>query len=125
MTTAAVRVVVADDNEAFRGAAADLVAATPGFQLVGAAETAEAAVAAAGREEPDLVLMDVRIPGLGGLEAARRIKAARDATIVVLVTAGHDASSDGSGAETVDKWSLSPSTLQRLWEARGGLTQPG
>jgi DNA-binding NarL/FixJ family response regulator len=126
MTVAAVRVVVADDSEAFRGAAADLVAATPGFQLVGAADSVDGAVAAVEREEPDLVLMDVRMPGLGGVEAARRIKAVRDATIVVLITAGHEASSDGAALETIDKWSLSPSTLQHLWEARGGgLTQQG
>lgn len=125
MTTSAVRVVVADDSEAFRGAAADLVAATPGFLLVGAADSAEGAVAAAERERPDLVLMDVRMPGLGGVEAARRIKAARDTTVVVLVSAGHEAPPDGAGPETVDKWSLSPSTLQRLWEARVCLTQQG
>lgn len=122
MTPAAVRVVVADDNAAFRGAAVDLVAATPGFELVEAAESAEDAVAAAARTEPDLVLMDVRMPGLGGVEAARRIRAQRAGTVVVLITAGGDAT---SGTETVDKWSLSPSTLRRLWESQGGLTRQG
>jgi DNA-binding NarL/FixJ family response regulator len=122
MTAATVRVVVADDSPAFRGAAADLVAATPGFELVEAAESAEAAVAAAARAHPDLVLMDVRMPGLGGVEAARRIRAAREGTVVVLITAGGDAP---PALEAVDKWSLSPSTLRRLWEAHGSLTREG
>lgn len=122
MTASTVRVVIADDNPAFRGAAVDLVAATPGFELVEEAESAEGAVAAAARTAPDLVLMDVRMPGLGGVEAARRIRAERERTVVVLITAGGEAP---SGTETVDKWSLSPSTLQRLWESHRGLTRGG
>jgi DNA-binding NarL/FixJ family response regulator len=122
MTPAAVRVVVADDNAVFRGAAVDLVAATPGFELVESAASAEGAVAAASRTAPDLVLMDVRMPGLGGIEAARRIRAEREGTVVVLITAGGDAP---HGTEAVDKWSLSPSTLRRLWESQGDLTREG
>lgn len=125
MTSTAVRVVVADDSAAFRGAAADVVEATQGFELVGAAGSAEEAVAAAARVEPDLVLMDVRMPGLGGAEAARRIVEARGSTVVVLITAGSDGSAVPAGPETIDKWSLSPSTLRQLWESRGGLTQQG
>ena len=126
MTSAAtVRVVVADDSAAFRGAAADVVGATPGFELVAAAGSAEEAVAAADKVHPDLVLMDVRMPGLGGVEAARRIKAARRSTLVVLITAGSDGSPGERSVETIDKWSLSPSTLHDLWESRGGLTRQG
>jgi two-component system, NarL family, invasion response regulator UvrY len=125
MTPGAVRVVVVDDSPAFRGAAADVVDATPGFELVGAAESAEGAVATAQRVRPDLVLMDVRMPGVGGVEAARQIRAARNSTVVVLITAGAAASSNVASLETIDKWSLSPSTLQRLWDLHGGLTQQG
>jgi len=125
VTPAVVRVVVVDDSPAFRGAAADVVDATPGFELVGAAESAEGAVATAERVRPDLVLMDVRMPGVGGVEAARLIRAARNSTVVVLITAGAAVSSDEASHEAIDKWSLSPSTLQRLWESHGGLTQRG
>jgi DNA-binding NarL/FixJ family response regulator len=125
VTPATVRVVVVDDSPAFRGAAADVVDATPGFELVGAAESAEGAVATAERVRPDLVLMDVRMPGVGGVEAARQIRAVRHSTVVVLFTAGTSASPHDASLETIDKWSLSPSTLKRLWESHGGLTQQG
>jgi DNA-binding NarL/FixJ family response regulator len=125
VTPATVRVVVVDDSPAFLGAAADVVEATPGFELVGAVKTAEGAVATAERVQPDLVLIDVRMPGVGGVEAARAIQAARRSTVVVLITAGAETSWSESSLEAIDKWSLSPSTLQRLWESRGGLTQQG
>lgn len=125
MTPATVRVVVVDDSAAFRAAAQDVVEATPGFELVGAAESVEGAVATAERVQPDLVLMDVRMPGVGGVEAARLIRETRQSTVVVLITASGEASSGGSSSEAVDKWSLSPSALQLLWESRGCLTQRG
>ena len=119
MSARAVRVLVADDSVAFRGAAADVVAATPGFELVDATESGERAVAIARTARPDLVLMDLRMPGLGGIEAARRIQAARRATMVVLITADGDrAAGDEPSLTTIDKWSLSPATLQTLWRDR-------
>ncbi len=69
-----VRVLVVDDSQVFRDAAAEVVAATPGFELVAEAESGEGAIAIAELLHPDLVLIDVRMPGLGGIESARRIR---------------------------------------------------
>jgi DNA-binding NarL/FixJ family response regulator len=73
-----VRVLIVDDQAAFRRAARSVVELTPGFVVVAEAETGEAAVEAARGHQPDLVLMDVHLPGIDGLEASRRILATSD-----------------------------------------------
>ena len=70
-----VRALIVDDQAAFRRAARSVVELTPGFVVVGEAQSGEAAVEAARAEHPDLVLMDVHLPGIDGLEASRRILA--------------------------------------------------
>ncbi|MBO0714606.1 MAG: response regulator transcription factor [Acidimicrobiales bacterium] len=82
----AVTVLVIDDQLPFRRAAAEMLAHLSGFQLVGEAATGEEGVELAGRLEPQMVLMDVRLPGIDGTEATRQILAARPDTIVVLVS---------------------------------------
>ena len=67
-----VRVLIVDDQEPFRLAARMVVDATDGFEMVGEAETGEASVEMARELRPDLVLMDVNLPGINGLfEGAR------------------------------------------------------
>jgi DNA-binding NarL/FixJ family response regulator len=68
-----VQVLIVDDQAAFRRAAARVLARLPDFELIGEAETGEASVEAARRLEPDLVLMDIHLPGIDGREATRRI----------------------------------------------------
>ena len=68
-----VRVLIVDDQEPFRQAARAVVELTDGFEVAGEAETGEDAVDRARELEPDLVLMDVNLPGIDGLEATRRI----------------------------------------------------
>ena len=72
---ATVRVLIVDDQAAFRRAARSVVELTPGFVVVGEAETGEASIGAARATRPDLILMDVHLPGIDGLEASRRILA--------------------------------------------------
>lgn len=115
-----VRVLTVDDQERFRAAARILVDATPGFYNVAEACTGEDGVAAALREDIDLVLMDVRLPGIDGIEATRRVRLARPRTEVVLIsaTAGElpaDASECGALA-VLAKDELRPSVLIDLWD---------
>jgi DNA-binding NarL/FixJ family response regulator len=81
-----VRVLVTDDQAPFRRAARTVVEATAGFELAGEASSGEEAVALAASLRPDLILMDVRMAGIGGIEAARRIAAAHPAARTVLVS---------------------------------------
>ncbi len=68
-----VRVLIVDDQKSFRRAARSVVELTPGFVVVGEAESGEASLDTARVVRPDLVLMDVRLPGMNGLEASRRM----------------------------------------------------
>ncbi|PZD94825.1 DNA-binding response regulator [Paenibacillus sambharensis] len=84
------RVLIADDHPDGREGMRDILSLDADFLLVGEAQTGEEAVEAAARLRPDLVLMDVRMPGIGGLEATQRIKQANPAVKVVMVTVSGD-----------------------------------
>src|SRR6187397_114108 len=84
--TRGVRVLTVDDQEVFRRVAHDVIVATEGFDVVGEAASGEEAVAAVAELNTDMVLLDVRMPGIGGIEAARLITSANPDTVVVLVT---------------------------------------
>ena len=66
-------VLIVDDQVAFRRAAARVLARLPDFEVIGESETGEASVEAARQLQPDLVLMDIHLPGINGPEATRRI----------------------------------------------------
>jgi two-component system, NarL family, invasion response regulator UvrY len=117
---AAIGVLTVDDDATFRAAVAAIVAATPGFDCVGEACSGEDATSLAPMLHPHLVLMDVRMPGIGGVEAARRIIGRGDAVAVVLMSSdprllSPDLVPDGT-AGTLRKESLSPTALRALWE---------
>jgi DNA-binding NarL/FixJ family response regulator len=124
-----VRLLVVDDQAAFRAVARDLVAATPGFAVAGEAESGEEAIEAAQSLRPDLVLMDVRMPGIGGRAAARVLIDRYPAMVVWLVTAEAPAVLSGllaaCGAEAlVDKRDFTPRLLRELWESAGRRSAP-
>jgi DNA-binding NarL/FixJ family response regulator len=83
------RIVIADDHALFRDGVASLVGAW-GHEVVGSAGTEEEAVAVAVAVAPDLVLMDVRMPGGSGLAATARIRSARPETAIVILTVSED-----------------------------------
>ncbi len=119
--TTFVRVLIVDDERFFRDVAHELVDATSGFEWVGAACSGEEGIDEADRLRPDLILMDVRMPGIGGIEAARRIRARGNPATVVCVSADEvlaDALPDDA-PDIVPKRRLSRALLSRLWEERG------
>jgi len=74
-----IKVVVADDQVLVRAGLAALLRAAPGLDVVGEAEDGEQALAIAAEQDPDVVLMDVRMPGMGGIAATEQLVAAREA----------------------------------------------
>jgi chemotaxis response regulator CheB len=84
--TSAVRVLAVDDHQAFREALEDLVAAAPDFVLVGQASSGEDAVRDVERLSPQLVVMDVAMPGMGGIAAARTILRRFSEVVILLIS---------------------------------------
>jgi DNA-binding NarL/FixJ family response regulator len=85
-----IRVVVADDHPLFRQGLRSLVTDSPETELVGVAADGEEAVAVTLAERPDVVVMDLRMPGLNGIDATRRIVAAAPDTRVLVLTMVED-----------------------------------
>jgi DNA-binding NarL/FixJ family response regulator len=119
-----VRVLTVDDQEMFRRVAEDVIAATPGFEAVGEAANGEEALAAVDRLAPQLVLCDVRMPGLDGIEVARRLAATHPETVVVLISIGERSDLPaalqlGDAVPLVRKQDFGPVLLRRLWREHG------
>jgi len=81
-----IRVLIADDHPLFRDGLAALLCSGQDTELAGAATTGPEAIELAGRVLPDVVMMDLRLPGLNGIEATRRIVAASPHVAVVVLT---------------------------------------
>jgi two-component system, NarL family, invasion response regulator UvrY len=120
---AAVRVLIVDDQALFRRAAAMVVRVTPGFEVVGEAESGEEAVELAAALEPALVLMDINMAGINGIEATRRITGRHPGILVVLLSTYQaedlpaDARSSGMAAY-VNKDEFGPQVLADVWGSR-------
>lgn len=84
------KILVADDHDLVRMGIVRMLSDIEGFAVVGEAKTGEEAITLARQNNPDVVLMDVKMPGIGGLEATRRILAACESTRVIAVTAMSD-----------------------------------
>jgi len=113
-----VRVLVVDDQEPFRRAMQAVVEATSGFTVVGTAASGEDSVEVARELQPELVLMDVNLPGIDGIEATRQILAEGNGTVVVLLSTydRDDVDLAGSGAsDYVPKGAFGPDRLIEAW----------
>ena len=116
-----VGVLVVDDQDPFRRAMSAVVDETEGFALVGVVATGEESVVAAAELVPDLVLMDVNLPGIDGIEAARQISSLTEAPVVVLLSTYDEDAFDlsGCGASAyISKSALSPARLLQVWSDR-------
>lgn len=114
-----VTVLLVDDQESFRSALRDLVDATKGFRLAGEATSGEAALEAADRLSPRMVIIDKRMPGMGGIEAVRRL-AARHPQIVTLLVSIESPDPEhargGAATAVARKQELSPAMLRHVWQ---------
>lgn len=118
-----VAVLIVDDQAPFRTVARTVVALAPGFRVIAEAETGEDAVRLAADHRPGLVLMDINLPGINGIEATELILRDRgDATVILLSTyTQQDVPADArtcGAAAYVHKEDMSPELLRSIWDGR-------
>ncbi len=117
----AATVLIVDDQPPFRAVARTVVSVTPGFDVLGEVESGEAAVVAASVTCPSVVLMDINLPGISGVEATRRILAEQPDVVVVLLSTYDerslpaDAATCGA-ARYVHKEDFGPAVLRGIWD---------
>jgi DNA-binding NarL/FixJ family response regulator len=117
-----VRVLIVDDQEPFRMAARMVVEITDGFEVVGEAETGEDSVRMAQELAPDLVLMDVNLPGINGLDATRQILTGASPVVVLLLSTYEEEeyaprAAECGAAAYIPKSSFGPDRLEAAWQA--------
>lgn len=129
-----IRVLTVDDHAPFRDAARAVISATTGFEALAEVGSAEDALDLLDRLRPDLVLLDVSLPGMDGLEACRRLTSAPGAPLVILISADDDpmlreSAHDYGAAGFVAKKELRPGVLRTLWNRyrnpAAAITPPG
>jgi DNA-binding NarL/FixJ family response regulator len=117
-----VRVLIVDDQEPFRMAARMVVDMTDGFEVVGEAETGESSVEMAHELDPDLVLMDVNLPGINGLEATRQILDGSHRVVILLLSTYEESeyaprAVECGAAAYIPKSAFGPDRLEEAWAA--------
>ena len=122
-TTRTVRVLTIDDQALFRRVARDVIDATPGFEPIGEASSGDEGLRAVDELGPDLVLLDVRMPGMNGIEVARRLAATHPELPVVLISIEEridvPSAAQLEAIPLVRKQELGPRLLKRLWDEYG------
>ena len=115
-----VRVLIVDDQPPFRLAARAVVESVDGFVVVDSVETAERAIERIDDLRPDLVLMDLNLPGMDGVQASRQLRDTHPGVVVVLLSS-YDAAEfadlidDCGAAAYVPKSSFGPDRLEAVW----------
>ncbi len=112
-------VLIVDDQRPFRSVARTVVNLVGGWRVAAEAETGEDAVAAAERVRPAVVLMDINLPGISGIEATRRIIASHPGTRVVLLStyATADLPPDATTCGSSSRITLSVGSVMIWWKA--------
>jgi DNA-binding NarL/FixJ family response regulator len=120
----AVRVLVVDDHESFRRVAAAVVEETAGFVVAGSVATGEESLVAAAAVEPDLVLMDINLPGMDGLEATRWLRSSAHPPVVILLSTYDEddfgRARDCGAAAYVAKSAFGTERLAAVWASASG-----
>lgn len=116
MTTTALRVLIVDDEPLARARLRALLSAQPGVEVLGEAGDGEAALAVCAESAPDLVLLDIRMPGIDGLETARRLGMRRPCPAIVFCTAFDAHALSAFEAQALD-YLVKPVRGERLAEA--------
>jgi DNA-binding NarL/FixJ family response regulator len=115
-----VDVLTVDDQAFFRVAARDVIQATPGFHQAGEAASGPEALRMVAKLEPDLAIVDVRMPGMDGAETARNLMAVAPRLVVLLVSS-EEASNlpetvgECGAAALIRKEDFGPALLRELW----------
>lgn len=121
-----IRVLIVDDQGPFRQAARMVVEATDGFEVVGESETGEDSIEKARELHPDLVLMDVNLPGINGLDATRKILGDSANRVVVLLLSTYEEeeyaprAAECGAAAYIPKAVFEPDRLEAAWAAATG-----
>ena len=121
-----VSVLIVDDQLPFRAVARTVVGLSAGFDVAGEAASGEEAVAFSAEHAPDLVLMDINLPGINGIEATRRILAAHPKTAVILLSTYSEADLPADARECgalayVHKEDFGPALVRQLWDGRSAV----
>jgi len=109
-----------DDQAVFRSASREVIEATAGFEPAGEAASGEEALRLLEAAKPQLALVDLRMPGMDGVETARRLHAANPDLVIVLISTDDPVATSGTGAATfARKQDYGPRLLRELWAAHG------
>ncbi|HEY8058062.1 MAG TPA: response regulator transcription factor [Acidimicrobiales bacterium] len=120
-----VSVLIVDDQAPFRAVARTVIQLAAGFAVVGEAASGEEAVEMAAALHPAMVLMDINLPGIDGIEATRQIVAAAPDTVVIMLSTykADDLPSDAAdcgAARYVHKEDFGPGILREIWTDHTG-----
>jgi DNA-binding NarL/FixJ family response regulator len=124
VTPETVRVLIVDDQPPFREASRMVVEMTDGFEVSGEAENGEQAIALVKELKPDLVLMDVQMPGIDGIETTRRITSIPNPPVVIVMSTHEsgdyvDVALTAGAVGFVPKSQFGLDTLDEMWALAG------
>jgi DNA-binding NarL/FixJ family response regulator len=124
VTPETVRVLIVDDQPPFREASRMVVEMTDGFEVSGEAENGEQAIALVKELKPDLVLMDVQMPGIDGIETTRRITSIPNPPVVIVMSTHEsgdyvDVALAAGAVGFIPKSQFGLDTLDEMWALAG------